>query len=213
MIAQVAVTVICIPPAIGIWEDAWRDRRIRAQFPGQEYLAVRIGLDQDMAAGESDAAFAVRANNTYAELERRLAQEAGVTAVTFAEQLPGMHGDVRRRRSSARDELLIRHAKRQDMGVDWSKTNSSAGPVRREVAERGVVEVSCPRPQRPNNRLQPTALRVNRHSKRSDPVAGGPFVQALPRRSSTLRRRRRRIRLCSSHASRAEATTVIFSLV
>jgi hypothetical protein len=43
-----------------------------------------------MAAGESDAEFAVRANNTYAELERRLAQEAGVTAVTFAEQLPGM---------------------------------------------------------------------------------------------------------------------------
>jgi hypothetical protein len=38
----------------------------------------------------------VRANNTYAELERRLAQEAGVTAVTFAEQLPGMYGDVRR---------------------------------------------------------------------------------------------------------------------
>lgn len=96
MIAQIAVTVICIPPAMGIGEEAWRDRRIRAQFPGHEYLAVRIGLDQDMAAGESDAEFVVRANNTYAELERRLAQEAGVTAVTFAEQLPGMYGEVRR---------------------------------------------------------------------------------------------------------------------
>jgi hypothetical protein len=96
MIAQVAVTVICIPPAMGIGEEAWRDRRIRAQFPGHEYLAVRLGLDQDMAAGESDAEFAVRATNTYAELERRLVQEAGVAAVTFAEQLPGMHGDVRR---------------------------------------------------------------------------------------------------------------------
>ena len=58
MIAQVAVTVICIPPAMGIGEEAWRDRRIRAQFPGHEDLAVRIGLDQDMAAGESDAEFA-----------------------------------------------------------------------------------------------------------------------------------------------------------
>jgi hypothetical protein len=88
MIAQVAVTVICLPAAMGIGEEAWRDRRIRAHFPGHEYLAVRIGLDQDMAAGESDAEFAVRANNTYAELERRLGQEAGVAAVTFAEQLP-----------------------------------------------------------------------------------------------------------------------------
>ena len=79
---------------MGIGEEAWRDRRIRAQFPGHEYLAVRMGLDQNMAAGESDAEFAVRANNTYAELERRLAQEAGVTAVTFAEQLPGMYGDA-----------------------------------------------------------------------------------------------------------------------
>ena len=96
MIAQVAVTVIAIPPAIGIAEEAWRDRRIRAQFPGHEYLALRIGLEQDLAAGESDGDFAVRANNAYAELERRVAQEAGVTAVTFAEQLPGMHGDVRR---------------------------------------------------------------------------------------------------------------------
>jgi hypothetical protein len=34
MIAQVAVTVICIPPAMGIGEEAWRDRRIRGQFPG-----------------------------------------------------------------------------------------------------------------------------------------------------------------------------------
>ena len=96
MIAQVAVTVICLPPAMGIGEEAWRDRRIRAQFPGHEYLAVRIGLDQDMARGESDAEFAVRTNNVYAELERRLAQEAGVSAVTFGEQLPGMYGEVRR---------------------------------------------------------------------------------------------------------------------
>ena len=95
MIAQVAVTVICIPPAMGIGEEAWRDRRIRAEFPGQEYLAVRIGLDQDIAAGEADADFAVRANNTYAELERRLVEDGGARAVTFAEQLPGMHGEVR----------------------------------------------------------------------------------------------------------------------
>ncbi len=40
MIVQVALTVICIPPAIGISEEALRDRRIRGQFPAEQYLAV-----------------------------------------------------------------------------------------------------------------------------------------------------------------------------
>ena len=33
MIAQVALTVICIPPAMGISEEAWRDRVIRGTIP------------------------------------------------------------------------------------------------------------------------------------------------------------------------------------
>ena len=37
---------------------------------------MRIGLDQDMTTGESDPEFAVRANATYAELERRSARMA-----------------------------------------------------------------------------------------------------------------------------------------
>ena len=62
----------------------------------------------DLAAGESDAEFAVRADNTYAELERRLAEESGVTAVTFAEQLPGMFGEVSRSHPSRREVLARR---------------------------------------------------------------------------------------------------------
>jgi len=100
MIAQVALTVICLPPAVGISQEAVRDRQIRARFPSGEYLAVRVVLDREAAPSsaqeESDSAFAGRLDLTYAEFERQVAQEPDVTAVTFAERLPGMGPAVRR---------------------------------------------------------------------------------------------------------------------
>ena len=100
MIVQVALTVMGIPPAIGIAGEAVRDRLIRARFPAGEYLAVPIELDRASGgADESDAAFAQRVDRTFGELERRIAQEPGVRAVTFGDRLPGMapstmRGDV-----------------------------------------------------------------------------------------------------------------------
>ena len=82
MVTQVALTVVCIPPAMGIAHEAWRDRVIRSRFPGEQYLAVRIGLDEG-AAG------------TFQELERRIAREPGVTSVTFGDRMPGMSPRVR----------------------------------------------------------------------------------------------------------------------
>jgi putative ABC transport system permease protein len=100
MIAQVALTVICLPPAMGIAQEAMRDRVIRERFPAEEYLAVRVGLDREKAttpAGEeSESEFAARLDVIYRELERRVAQEPGVLAVTFADRLPGMGVSVRR---------------------------------------------------------------------------------------------------------------------
>ena len=98
MIAQVALTVICIPPAVGISEEAIRDWRIRERFPTREYLAAKIDLDQESgasAAGPNAAAFRTRLERTYRELERRVAQEPGVTAITFGDRLPGMGPAVR----------------------------------------------------------------------------------------------------------------------
>ena len=98
MIFQVALTVICMIPAQGISEESWRDIRIRGQFPTKEYLAARVTLDREptTAAGEeTPAAFAARLDRTYAELERRIAQEPGVMAVTFGDRLPGMGVAVR----------------------------------------------------------------------------------------------------------------------
>ena len=99
MIFQVALTMICLIPARGISEEAWRDRRIREQFPANEYLAARIALDRDapVAAGEEPAAaFAAQIDQIYRELERRIAREPGVRAVTFGDRLPGMAVAVRR---------------------------------------------------------------------------------------------------------------------
>jgi putative ABC transport system permease protein len=98
MIAQVALTVICIPPAMGIGHEAWRDRVIRDRFPTERYLAVRVGLDREAAqpsAGAQAAASATRLNGIYQELERRVADEPGVLGVTFADRLPGMGVAVR----------------------------------------------------------------------------------------------------------------------
>ena len=79
MIAQVALTVICIPPAMGIAEESLRDRVIRGQFPAEEYLAARVALDREPAHGrwrrESAAAFAARLERTYARA--RTARRAG----------------------------------------------------------------------------------------------------------------------------------------
>lgn len=98
MIAQVALTVICIPPAMGISGETMRDRRIREQFPAEHYLAAEIELDQETSATTGDetrAAHAARLQRIYRELERRVAQEPGVLAVTFADRLPGMGPAVR----------------------------------------------------------------------------------------------------------------------
>ena len=98
MIAQVALTVICIPPAFGISDEAWRDRVIRGTFPTQQYLTVRLDIDREAAAArgaDGSAVVAARLAQTYGEFERRIAQEPDVKAITFADRLPGMGVAVR----------------------------------------------------------------------------------------------------------------------
>ncbi|MBA3637683.1 MAG: ABC transporter permease [Acidobacteria bacterium] len=98
MIVQVALTVICIPPALGITSEALRDRRIREQFPGERYLAARVGLDREASAAGDEApdVFAKRLEQTYSEFARRVAEEPDVVAITFGDRMPGMGAAVRR---------------------------------------------------------------------------------------------------------------------
>jgi hypothetical protein len=68
--------------------QATRNNRIRARFPSQEYLAARIDVDPRFAE-EAPSAIEDRRARTFAELERRVAQEPGVVAVTFGDRAPG----------------------------------------------------------------------------------------------------------------------------
>ena len=65
-----------------------RKLNIRAEFPSREYLAARIDLDRPFEE-EATPAFEERRGQTFAALERRIAQEPGVVAVTFADRAPG----------------------------------------------------------------------------------------------------------------------------
>ena len=87
MIAQVALTAIGIPVAMETANQAMLKLNIRAAFPSREYLAARVELDRPFE--EATSAFEARRERTLAELQRRIAQEPGVVAVTFADGAPG----------------------------------------------------------------------------------------------------------------------------
>jgi putative ABC transport system permease protein len=91
MIVQVTLTAIGIPVALEGVTEARRNANIRAAFPGREYLAARIDVDRPFD-GETTPAFQARRARTFAELQRRIAQEPGVVAVTFADRVPGSWG-------------------------------------------------------------------------------------------------------------------------
>jgi predicted permease len=99
MIAQVAVTVVCIPLAYKGAQETVRDRVIRERFPAEQYLAVTLQLDRESGPGDDDKASAVahaeRLDRLYRELERRVGQEPGVVAIAFGDRLPGMSPSVR----------------------------------------------------------------------------------------------------------------------
>jgi hypothetical protein len=88
MIVQVALTAIGIPPALETASEAVRNLNIRARFPSREYLAARIDVDRPFEE-ETTLAFEERRAQTFAALERRIAQEPGVIAVTFGDGAPG----------------------------------------------------------------------------------------------------------------------------
>ncbi|MGH7467887.1 MAG: ABC transporter permease [Longimicrobiales bacterium] len=94
IIGQVAFTVLCLPPAIGLLSEALSDHRARASFPAPDYFTFRPELDREAAFGSavelSDAEFRSRLATAYRELKRRLLEQPGVTDVTFASHLPGM---------------------------------------------------------------------------------------------------------------------------
>ena len=88
MIVQVALTAIGIPVVLETVSEAMRNLRIRAEFPSQAYLAARIDVDRG-GGEETTPAFEARREQIFAELQRRIAEEPGVVAITFADRAPG----------------------------------------------------------------------------------------------------------------------------
>ena len=83
MVFQVALTAMGIPLAMETAHEARLKSSIRAAFPSRDYLTARIEVDESFQ------------QEGFAALERRVAQEPGVVAITFADGAPGSLGTDR----------------------------------------------------------------------------------------------------------------------
>jgi putative ABC transport system permease protein len=88
IIFQVALSVLGLPIAIAIAGEQLAQLRMRAAFDAAPYLTFRVDLDRDDVSGE-DPDLPARMMTLVGELERRLAADPEVVAVTFADRLPG----------------------------------------------------------------------------------------------------------------------------
>ena len=88
MIFQVALTAMGIPAAMEAANEAILKLNIREAFPSRSYLVTSIDPGRPFD-GETEPAFEDRRARTFAALARRVAQEPGVIAITFADRAPG----------------------------------------------------------------------------------------------------------------------------
>ena len=131
MFTQVMLTAMAIPIAIEGASEAIGNMRIRGEFPSREYVAARIDLDR-ASNMETDAAFEERRARAYAGLERRIARDPGVLAITFADSAPGSS---------------IRHHASADVEIpggagaalDYGLRTSAVGPGFFEAFDRRIV--------------------------------------------------------------------------
>jgi len=130
MIVQVTLTAIGIPVALEGVSEARRNVNIRAAFPGREHLAARVDVDRTFD-DETTPAFEARRARTFAELQRRIAQEPGVVAVTFADRVPGSGASTRSGQAEASAGAAPAYAAQ-------FKT-SAVGPGFFEVFDRPIV--------------------------------------------------------------------------
>jgi predicted permease len=133
MIAQIAVTAMAIPGAMETANQTMLKWRIRAEFPSREYLAAHLDFGGP-SFGEPAQAFEARRTRTFAELERRITQEPGVIAVTFADRAPGTRASSFGARTA--DVETSRGGGRTFV---YQFTTSSVGPGFFDVFDRPIV--------------------------------------------------------------------------
>lgn len=103
IIAQVALTVLCLPIAMGASRETFRDHRVRSAFASQGFLTFEVQFD-GLREGEQDEAPRDRLERAHQELERRLLAEPGVDAVTLGSGLPGTNHPLRRLEAQRGDD-------------------------------------------------------------------------------------------------------------
>jgi predicted permease len=91
---QVAMTLLFVPAAVGIFTNTLQDASRPSAYPTERILSFRLTMDDEPVAGggsvpgaEQIAARRVRAYEAFAE---RLREEPGVTLVTYGDSLPTM---------------------------------------------------------------------------------------------------------------------------
>jgi predicted permease len=92
--AQVALTLLFVPAAVGIFANTLHDESRWAPFPSERYLTFSLRMDNEALAGErgvpDDRQIGARRARAYEELAGRLREEPGVTHVTHGDRLPTM---------------------------------------------------------------------------------------------------------------------------
>jgi len=92
--AQVALTLLCLPAAVGISSNVLGNQARWTVFPAEHYLTFRLSVDNEALAGEQgvpdDAQIGARRALAYEGFARRLREEPGVTHVTLGDRLPTM---------------------------------------------------------------------------------------------------------------------------
>jgi len=95
--AQVALTLLFVPAAVGIYTTSRDNRPTWTAFPAEHYLTFRLRMDNEALTGEQgvpdDGQIAARRARAYEDLAGRLREEPGVTHVTHGDRLPTMSPD------------------------------------------------------------------------------------------------------------------------
>ena len=91
--AQVALTLLFVPAAVGIFTNTLHEESKWTGFPTERYLTFRLSMDNEALPGEhgvpDDKQIAARRALAYEGLAGRLREEPGVTQVTLGDRLPG----------------------------------------------------------------------------------------------------------------------------
>jgi putative ABC transport system permease protein len=92
--AQVAFTLLFVPAAVGVFTNSLQTETTSAAFPAEQYLTLRLSMDNEALASEDavpdEVQIAARRARAYEEFAGRLREEPGVLHVTHGDCLPTM---------------------------------------------------------------------------------------------------------------------------